>query len=337
VRAWNSVQISSTALASGTLRVRQLLVANDQSWRYDVCEVKSRVSDREEAHCMSTPEARSAQIRTLVTIGLVILVVAVIAGLFFVAVVKVREAAARSQSTNNLKQMGMGIGGIISRTDGLLPPSVGIFPKDRGPNSTIFFHMQSDIEASPFYTTHKRNPDAITPEEGRRMKTFVAPLDPTNPGNDLLTSYASNAAVFGLTDGGTARYPKMFEKRGPSSHVCFMERFAVVGSEGTRHTWNGRGQLVCYLYPPKDEDDGPTPDETVVPQFDITAKDARNDAPHSFTGKTFQIGLADGSARTLTPNVMDTFHYADGRSATIWAWACSLDGPLAEAPTPKGW
>jgi hypothetical protein len=291
---------------------------------------------------MTTPEARSAQIRTLVTIGVVIIVLVIAVGLLMTAIQKMSVAARRSSSKNNLKQMGIAIGGLITRTDGLFPPSVGIFPKTDalhvhgkdGPNSTLFFHILSDLECNTLYSTHKDNPDAITPEEGH-IRAYCAPIDSTNPGNDLLTSYASNAAVFGLTDGGTTRYPEKFKKRSTSNIVLFMERFAVVGPEGTRHTWNGRGQLVCYLYPPTD--DGPTPDEAVVPQFSVAAKDARNDAPHSFTVTTFQVGLADGSARTLTPNIMDTFHYADGRTATIWAWACSLDGPLGEAPTPKGW
>jgi hypothetical protein len=47
-----------------------------------------------------------------------------------------------------------------------------------------------------------------------------APLDRTNPGkNTTLTSYASNAALFGLQDGGSARYPKDFNKRGTSNAV----------------------------------------------------------------------------------------------------------------------
>ena len=119
----------------------------------------------------------------------------------------------------------------------------------------------------------------------------------------------------------------------------FMERYAVVGPDHIPHNFNSRGKLDTYLYP--GDDAAPDPEDMAAPQFDVTPEQARNDTPHSFkvagVNKVFQVALADGGARTITPDVLRTFTYADGRTATIWAWACSLDGPLREVGVPFGW
>jgi hypothetical protein len=114
-----------------------------------------------------------------------------------------------------------------------------------------------------------------------------------------------------------------------------MERFAVVGPDRTRHTWNGRGELDNYLYPPLNG--APGPDDSAVPEFGVNPVDARNDTAHAFTSSSLQVGLADGSARTITAGVRRIFGYGDGRTATVWAWACSFNSELAKAETPAGW
>ena len=113
-----------------------------------------------------------------------------------------------------------------------------------------------------------------------------------------------------------------------------MERFAVVGAAGTRHTWNGLGAQENYLYTPAV---AVKPENIAAPQFGLSPSEARNDAPHAFQPQRFHVAMADGSYRTLTSDVARTFIYADGQRATIWTWLCSLDGPLGKAEAPTGW
>ena len=130
------------------------------------------------------------------------------------------------------------------------------------------------------------------------------------------------------------RLSTLTANRGTENYVMFMERFAVVGASGTRHTWPSLGERGNYLYSPEEAND---PAKIELPQFNTAPVDACNGVPHAFTGKVLQVGLADGSARTICLDVTRTFTYGDGQSSTVWAWACSYDGPLENTPVPDGW
>src|SRR5262249_38406112 len=121
-------------------------------------------------------------------------IIAILIGLLLPAVQKVREAAARTQSANNLKQMGLALHHLADTTGGPLPPADGVWRLfARGTvEATLFFHILPYIEQENLYRQYQAAPQtALVP-----VKTFFAPGDRTTDGRDPITSYASNHLLF---------------------------------------------------------------------------------------------------------------------------------------------
>jgi len=167
---------------------------------------------------------------TLVELLVVIAIIAILIGLLLPAVQKIREAAARTQCLNNLKQISLACVNCADTYHGRLPVSVGLYPQPTwGPNNGDgghFMHLLPFLEQKPVYDAtfipnsqqgfgngwgDGRNGPASTYTQWANsvrlgeLPVFNCPSDPTaqdaaggdqygSPGG--YTSYAFNGQIF---------------------------------------------------------------------------------------------------------------------------------------------
>jgi prepilin-type N-terminal cleavage/methylation domain-containing protein/prepilin-type processing-associated H-X9-DG protein len=161
---------------------------------------------------MATPLSRPRSAFTLIELLVVIAIIAILIGLLLPAVQKVREAAARTKCTNNLKQIGVALHNYHG--------TYGNFPF--GSNATslntcyenwaisILPHLEQNA-LDGLYQKNQLNEAAVNaPVRTARVNIFVCPTDPggfdainpyAGPGQSQVYMPGSYRANGGLSDG----------------------------------------------------------------------------------------------------------------------------------------
>jgi prepilin-type N-terminal cleavage/methylation domain-containing protein len=194
---------------------------------------------------------------TLVELLVVIAIIGILIGMLLPAVQSVRDAARRTTSMNNLRQLALATHNAESAMK-VTPPMYGSFPakSQRPPLGTIFYHLLPYLE--------QENIHAVGPDLARsyRIPVLQAPADTSygsgiyelneaipdwaDPANRIwgLSSYSANWQVFG--DDG-AEFAEIQD--GLSNTIMFNEKFAVSSRE-VGDPRNGANLWGYGVFPP---------------------------------------------------------------------------------------
>jgi len=273
---------------------------------------------------------------TLIELLVVIAIIAILIGLLVPAVQKVRAAANRTECSNNLKNLLLGVIHCADTHQHRLPPGIGLYsnrePSTNNSDGGHFLHFLPYVEQKNLYESclvpagvDDRNgflptySQWTTQVSQSKLKILNCPSDPTGEPQGGLTSYGYNGMLFGVAYGGGwgqghKRFPASLAD-GTSNTALYVDhlRLQTFGSDYTTSYWpDWGGQIYSVEHGQYAPTTGPwngiTFQSNIVMSGDRAVVDSRFAAtPHD---GGINVGMGDGSVRFVGSGVSETSWWA---------------------------
>jgi prepilin-type N-terminal cleavage/methylation domain-containing protein len=285
---------------------------------------------------------------TLIELLVVIAIIAILIGLLLPAVQKVRESAQRTQCQNNLHQIGLAAHSYNDANNHL--PEAGAAAGSLSVAPTIFFWLLPYVEQQNLYGLATVNGSGgvtgyTAAIYGTTVNVYQCPSDASFVAghSPAFGSYTSNTLVFNSAP-APARIPATFTD-GTSNTVLFAEQLAQCNPPATAtaltlpyyNDYWGDGSANAFTpFTPATTSTPMTTFGILVGVNQTTCKLNSTGAlsPHNFAStahtSVMQVGMGDGSVRSVTQSVASTLDSATGN--TVWYEYCTPNG--GEVPPP---
>jgi prepilin-type N-terminal cleavage/methylation domain-containing protein len=288
---------------------------------------------------------------TLIELLVVIAIIAILIGLLLPAVQKVREAAARMKSANNLKQLTLAVHNYEGAI-GKIPGNAETRPN--GVRVSAHWLLLPYIEQSALQDVSGTSNAKYLANAQTLVSTFIAPLDNSLPNRTVTingvvwaaSNYAANHAIFGYPGNGanwTGFVNNDWDNKGrriqtisdgASNTVMFGERYARCSSGGSLWAYRNTdpaptgpsypGWARMSFFPANwVSNNHSTPFTAVPPQNQPTVANCSPYNMQAFSASGCQVSMCDGSVRTVKTSISSTTWFAaiwpdDGQVLGDW-------------------
>jgi prepilin-type N-terminal cleavage/methylation domain-containing protein/prepilin-type processing-associated H-X9-DG protein len=175
---------------------------------------------------MTARQSGRASAFTLIELLVVIAIIAILIGLLLPAVQKVREAAARTQCQNNLKQLGLAVHSYHDAYK-YFPPAFSKNPPQASNNWGWATWILPHVEQGPLFSSLNPLVNSLVQDTNTNLPlpVFTCPSDPSGPTNPNIGGYGkSNYTVSEQVSDGGSTYKISQITDGTSNTLMIGER-----------------------------------------------------------------------------------------------------------------